>query len=100
MATEGRMFGKVKSLHEKNEVLPPAPQLQDLTPASLAESKTTEISCIGPGMTVVGKISSEEALNVFGRAEGELHASIVRIFNGAQVEGTISTQELIIGGRF
>jgi hypothetical protein len=43
------MFGKVKSLQEKNEVLPPAPQLQDLTPASLAESKTTETSCIGPG---------------------------------------------------
>jgi cytoskeletal protein CcmA (bactofilin family) len=33
-------------------------------------------------MTVVGKISSEETLNVFGRVEGELHASIVRISDG------------------
>ena len=57
------MFGKAKfSSHEKDEPLPPAPQLQDLTPANLAESNTTEISCIGPGMTVVGKISSEGAL--------------------------------------
>ena len=62
------MFGKAKSSsHEKDEHLPSAPQLQDLTPASLAESDSTEISCIGPGMTVVGKISSEGTLNVFGR---------------------------------
>ena len=54
------MFGKAKrSSHEKDEPLPPAPQLQDLTPANLAGSVSTEISCIGPGMTVVGKISSE-----------------------------------------
>jgi cytoskeletal protein CcmA (bactofilin family) len=95
------MFGKAKgSAHEKDEQLPPAPQLQDSAPVSLAESDSTEISCIGPGMTVVGKISSEGTLNVFGRVEGELHASIVRISDGAQVEGTIAAQELTIGGRF
>ena len=64
------------------------------------ESDTSEISCIDPGMTVVGKMSSAGTLNVFGRVEGELHASIVRISNGAQVEGTIAAQELTIGGRF
>jgi cytoskeletal protein CcmA (bactofilin family) len=96
-----KMFGKGKgSSHEKDELLPPAPQLQDLTSANLAESESTEISCIGPGMTVVGKISSEGTLNVLGRVEGELHASIVRISDGAQVEGTIAAQELTIGGRF
>jgi cytoskeletal protein CcmA (bactofilin family) len=71
-----------------------------LTPANLAESDSTDISCIGPGMTVVGKISGEGTLNVFGRVEGELHASIVRISDGAEVEGTIAAQELTIGGRF
>ena len=95
------MFGKAKrSSHEKDEPLPPAPQLQDLTPANLAESDSTEISCIGPGMTVIGKISSEGTLNVFGRVEGELHASIVRISDGAEVEGTVAAQDLTIGGRF
>ena len=98
---EDQMFGKTKgSAHEKDEQLPPAPQLQDSTSVSLAESDSTEISCIGPGMTVVGKISSEGTLNVFGRVEGELHASIVRISDGAEVEGTIAAQELTIGGRF
>ena len=67
------MFGKTKgSAHEKDEQLPAAPQLQDSTAVSSAESDTTEISCIGPGMTVVGKISSEGTLNVLGRVEGEL----------------------------
>jgi cytoskeletal protein CcmA (bactofilin family) len=98
------MFGKGKgSSHEKDELLPPAPQLQESTPANLAEpdsTDSTENSCIGPDMTVVGKISSEGILNVLGRVEGELHASIVRISDGAQVEGTIAAQELTIGGRF
>ena len=95
------MFGKAKRhLHAEDEHLPLAPQLQNLTPASVVNSGSTKISCIGPGMTVVGNISSEGTLNVLGRVEGELHASIVRIDDGAQVEGTIAAQELTIGGRF
>jgi cytoskeletal protein CcmA (bactofilin family) len=58
-------------------------------------------SSIGRDMTVVGKIFSEGVVvNVFGRVEGELHASIVWVSDGAQVEGTIAAQELTIGGRF
>jgi cytoskeletal protein CcmA (bactofilin family) len=99
---EDQMFGKSKgSSHEKDRPLPPAPQLQNSAPASLTESdSTTEISSIGIGMTVVGKISSEGTLSVFGRVEGELRASVVRISDGAQVEGAIAAQELTIGGRF
>ena len=95
------MFGKSKgSSHEKDRILPPAPQLQNSAPASLTESDSTEISSISPGMKVVGKISSDGTLNVFGRVEGELHASVVRILDGAQVEGAVAAQELTIGGRF
>ena len=95
------MFGKAKgNSHENDRFLPQASQLQNLTSANLAESDSTETSSISPGMTVVGNISSEGTLNVLGRVEGELHASIVRIDDGAQVEGTIAAQELTIGGRF
>jgi cytoskeletal protein CcmA (bactofilin family) len=97
---EDQMFGKAKHhLHEEDEH-PLAPQLQNLTPASVVNSDSTKISCIGPGMTVVGKISNEGILNIFGRVEGELHASIVRVSDGAQVEGTIVAEELTIDGRF
>jgi cytoskeletal protein CcmA (bactofilin family) len=96
-----KMFGKAKGgSHKEGEHLPPAPQLQDSAPANVAEADSTEISYIGLGMTVVGKISSEGTLNVFGRVEGELHASIVRISDGAHVEGAIAAQDLTIGGRF
>jgi cytoskeletal protein CcmA (bactofilin family) len=92
------MFGKAKSsAPEKHEQLPPAPKLRETTSAV---SDSIEISSIDSGMTIVGKISSERALHVMGRVEGELNASIVRISNGAQVEGTIAAQELTIGGRF
>ena len=97
------MFGKAKGgSHKEGEHLPPAPQLQDSTPANVAEADSTEISYIGPGMTVVGKISSEGTLNVFGRVEGELHASIVRISDGAHVEGAIAVARYIalLGYRF
>jgi cytoskeletal protein CcmA (bactofilin family) len=95
------MFGKAKGdSEEKDRLLPLAPQLQNLTPASLAESASKEISCIDRGMTVVGKISSEGTLNVFGRVEGELHASIVRISNGAQVEGAITAPAVVEGEIF
>jgi cytoskeletal protein CcmA (bactofilin family) len=92
------MFGKAKGgASEKHEQLPPASQLRETTSAV---SDSIEISSIVPGMTIVGKISSERALHVLGRVEGELNASIVRISNGAQVEGTIAAQELTISGRF
>ena len=32
--------------------------------------------------------------------EGELHASTVRIYDGAEMEGTIAAQEVIVGGHF
>src|SRR4029077_20977431 len=94
-----QMFGKAKAgAPEKHEQLPPAAQLLQETTSAVSDSM--EISSIGLGMTIVGKISSERALHVLGRVEGELHASIVRISNGAQVEGTIATQELTISGHF
>jgi hypothetical protein len=56
-----KMFGKVKgNSHENDRLLPQAPQLQNLTPASLAESDSTEISTVlgageGSGSEVSGR---------------------------------------------
>ena len=98
---EHKMFGKSKgSSYEKDKVSSPAQQSQNLAEVRSAASDSTEISSIGPGMTIVGKISVERTVNVFGRVEGELQGSIVRIHDGGQVEGAIVAQELTIGGRF
>jgi len=98
---EDKMFGKSKG--SSGEPLPAVPQLQNPATVGFATLDTTDdsmSSSIGPGMTVVGKISSEGAVNVFGRVEGELHASIVRISDGGQVEGIVAAQELSVGGHF
>jgi cytoskeletal protein CcmA (bactofilin family) len=96
-----KMFGKSKAIsHEEDKLLPPVQQLQNLAPAHLAASEPAANFSIGPGMTIVGKISSGGIVNVFGRVEGELNASTVPIPDGAQVEGTLAAQELTIGGRF
>jgi cytoskeletal protein CcmA (bactofilin family) len=57
------------------------------------------ISCISSGLSIVGKIVGQGKLGIFGRVEGEVHASTVQIGDGAQVEGDIVAEELTIGGR-
>ena len=67
------MFGKSK---DDNDQLPSAVQ----TPQPAATNKparqtsTEPVSTISRGMTVVGKISGEGTLNVFGHVEGEAAA--------------------------
>jgi len=56
-------------------------------------------SSIGPGTSIVGKITSEGTVEILGRVEGEVHASSVLITDGAEVEGNVVAQELLIGGR-
>jgi cytoskeletal protein CcmA (bactofilin family) len=60
--------------------------------------ETETQSCIGSGMSIVGKIECNGPAQVFGRVEGELQASDLLIGNGAQVEGTVIAQDLTIRG--
>ena len=66
-------------------------------PASPAAPEA--VSSISSGLSIVGKIVGEGTLGIFGHVEGEVHASIVQIGDGAQVEGNIVAEELTIGGR-
>jgi hypothetical protein len=60
------------------------------------KTDTDAQSCIGPGMSIVGKIECSGPAQIFGRIEGELQASDLLIGNGAQVEGTVVAQDLTI----
>ena len=66
----------------------------------LLRAEAPAIFAIGPGMTVIGNVSSEGTLRIFGRVDGELNASVVQICEGAEVKGTIAAQNVFIGGRF
>src|SRR5262245_30754840 len=55
-------------------------------------------SCIGSGMSIVGNIECDGPTQVFGRIEGELHASDLLIGDGGQIEGTIIAQNVRVCG--
>src|SRR2546423_10730526 len=57
-------------------------------PEPTATKKSERDSCIGAGMSIVGKIECNGPAQVFGRIEGELRASDLLGGDGAQVEGT------------
>ncbi|MEI6539774.1 MAG: polymer-forming cytoskeletal protein [Planctomycetota bacterium] len=70
------------------------------TPLKRSEAADTPgtISSIGAGMTIIGQVVSEGVVNVFGRIEGELRASVAFIGDAAHFEGNIVAQELSIRG--
>jgi cytoskeletal protein CcmA (bactofilin family) len=95
------MFGKGKD-NMPDELRAPAPvqQFQTAAATSSARAESTDgVSSISAGMTVIGKIAGTGTVKVFGRVEGELHASNVFISDGAEVEGNVVAEELTVGGR-
>jgi cytoskeletal protein CcmA (bactofilin family) len=61
--------------------------------------RTGPDSCIGSGMTIIGKIECDGPAQVFGQVEGELRASDLLIGDGAKIEGNIVGQNVTICGR-
>ena len=55
-------------------------------------------SSINSGLSIIGKIIGQGALTIFGRVEGEVHASTVVIAEGAQMVGDVVAEELTING--
>jgi cytoskeletal protein CcmA (bactofilin family) len=68
-----------------------------LRPAPTTKAGT--VSCIGSGMSVVGKIECNGPAHIFGGIEGEFRASDLLISDGAQVEGSVIAQEVTVCGR-
>jgi cytoskeletal protein CcmA (bactofilin family) len=97
------MFGKAKDgSSEGDRVVTPIPQPQRpmATLSSVPDGASSDdISSISAGMTLVGKISGEGTVKIFGRVEGELHASTVLIAEGAEVAGDIVADDVSVGGR-
>jgi len=73
--------------------------VEQVAPKPERTTKTGPDSCIGAGMSVVGKIECDGPAQVFGRIEGELRASDLLIGDGAQIEGSIFAQNVTVCGR-
>jgi cytoskeletal protein CcmA (bactofilin family) len=98
------MFGKSKDgSSDGDRVVTPIPQpqrpLPPIPPAPAPSAGADETSSISAGMTIVGKVSGEGTVQIFGRVEGELRASTVLVAQGAEVEGDIVADDVSVGGR-
>ena len=70
--------------------------------ASPATSKATSevVSILGPGMLVTGNVVCAGSVQIFGRVAGDIHATRLLICEGAEVEGNVTVQELVVDGAF
>lgn len=58
------------------------------------------MSLIGPGMNIVGDLSTDGTVRVEGRIEGTVRAGkAVVIGKGGEVVGDVLTQDAVVGGR-
>jgi cytoskeletal protein CcmA (bactofilin family) len=100
------MFGKSKDGSPDTDRAVTSIEPQSQRPAMMPSSAPApraatgdNTSSISAGMTIVGKISGEGTVTIYGRVEGELRASTVLIAQGADVEGDIVADDVSVGGR-
>jgi cytoskeletal protein CcmA (bactofilin family) len=53
---------------------------------------------IAKGLKIVGSVTAEGLVEVNGQIEGELHCTSLVISHGAQVNGTITAEHLVVDG--
>jgi cytoskeletal protein CcmA (bactofilin family) len=68
-------------------------------PEPTATRKSGRDSCIGAGMSIVGKIECNGPAQVFGRIEGELRASDLLVGDSATIDGNVIAQNVTVCGR-
>jgi cytoskeletal protein CcmA (bactofilin family) len=68
-------------------------------PEPTATKKSGRDSCIGAGMSIVGKIDCKGPAQVFGRIEGELCASDLLVGDGATIDGSVIAENVTVCGR-
>ncbi len=58
------------------------------------------MSIIGPGMNIIGDVSTDGTVRIEGRVEGTIRAGkAVIVGRGGEVVGDMVTQDAVIGGR-
>ena len=68
-------------------------------PDPTATRKSGRDSCIGAGMSIVGKIECNGPAQVFGQIEGELRASDLLVGDSATIDGSVIAQNVTVCGR-
>jgi cytoskeletal protein CcmA (bactofilin family) len=90
------VFAKEAQSHTDRVVASTQEEIRRL--ARNGNASQPEAAAITSGLTIVGKIIGRGALTIFGRVEGEIHASHVVIAEGAHMVGDVVAEELTVGG--
>jgi cytoskeletal protein CcmA (bactofilin family) len=61
---------------------------------------TDSISTLGAAMQITGNITCAGMVQIYGRVNGDIHATGLMVCDGATVEGTIVAQDTVIQGKF
>jgi cytoskeletal protein CcmA (bactofilin family) len=92
-------FAKEAQSHNDRVVASAQEEIRRLGARNGNASQPEAASSISSGLSIVGKITGQGALTIFGRVEGEVHASTVVIAEGAEMLGDIVAEELTVGGQ-
>jgi cytoskeletal protein CcmA (bactofilin family) len=79
------VFAKQAQSQNDRTVASTQDEIRRLARNSNATLQPEAASSINSGLSIVGKITGHGALTIFGRVEGEVHASNVVIAEGAEV---------------
>jgi cytoskeletal protein CcmA (bactofilin family) len=90
------VFAKEAQSHNDRVVASTQEEIRRL--AREGNASQPEAAAITSGLSIVGKIIGRGALTIFGRVEGEIHASNVVIAEGAHMVGDVVAEELTVGG--
>ncbi len=71
----------------------------DLIAGRIKQERTLDVSVIGPGMRMVGRVHSSGAVKVAGTMVGDVRAEDqVLVAEGGRVEGDVFAREVVLGG--
>ncbi len=61
-------------------------------------SPPPRVSTIGPDLKIVGNLVCDGELHIEGRVDGDIHSKIISVKKGAQIEGALTAEEIIVDG--
>lgn len=91
-------FSPTKGDRTAKPVETAAPEAKSAAPLRTAEREI--VSTLGAGLLITGNIVSTGGVQVFGRVVGDIHAAHLVVGKGANVEGNVRAQDVIIDGAF
>ncbi|HWK98276.1 MAG TPA: polymer-forming cytoskeletal protein [Pseudolabrys sp.] len=75
-----------------------APEVKAAAPLRTTEREI--VSTLGAGLLITGNIVSTGGVQVFGRVVGDIHAAHLVVGKGANIEGNVRAQDVVIDGTF